>query len=216
MRDNLINREITEKTRSYLTINNLNNGLINSTLKINIIIAGLLFCLTSISQAGTLYIDDNLRVGVRSEHSSQSAPFKVINSGATVELIKKSGDYSYIRTSDGKKGWVRSRYLSKTPPAKLLLQELEVEHNKTQQELAQLQQKLKTTDSEKQQLSHSLEFLNKDIKILNNKLAELTPDKDNTLFFLATTFIAFLALAFTLGILWNKQQVAKKLGGHTL
>ena len=181
-----------------------------------IIFAGLLLSLTAISQAATLYVGDNLRVGVRSDHSSQTSPFKVITSGEKVEFLKNDGDYSYVRIADGKKGWVRSLYLSKTPPAKILLQEMEIEYKNTLQELKQLQLKLKTTDSEKQQLRHSLELLNKDIKILNSKLAELAPDKDNTLFFLATTFIAFLALAFTLGILWNKQQVAKKLGGHSL
>lgn len=188
----------------------------DASLKKEIIIAGLLFCMVSISQAATLYVGDNLRVGVRSEQNSQSAPFEVITSGAKVEFLKQEADYSYVRTPDGKKGWVRSLYLSKTPPAKILLQQLEQEHQITKQELERLQKKLKNTDSEKQQLSHSLEGLNKDIKILNSKLAELAPDKDNTLFFLATTFLAFLALAFTLGILWNKQQVAKKLGGHSL
>ena len=148
-----------------------------------IIFAGLLLSLTTFSQAATLYVGDNLRVGVRSEHSSQTSPFKVITSGEKVEFLKNDGDYSYVRIADGKKGWVRSLYLSKTPPAKVLLQEMEIEYKKTLQELKQLQQKLKTTDSEKQLLSHSLDRLNKDVKILNSKLAELTPDKDNTLFF---------------------------------
>jgi len=186
------------------------------SLKKKLIIAGLLFCLTTISQAATLYIGDNLRVGVRSDNNSQTPPFKVITSGTKVEFLKADGNYSYVRTSDGKKGWIRSIYLSKTPPAKILLQEMELAYNKTRQELEQLQQKLKNTDSEKQKLSHSLELLNKDIKMLNSKLAELAPNKNNTLTFLITTFLVLLVLAFTLGILWNKQQVAKKLGGHSL
>ncbi len=185
-------------------------------MKKKIIIAGLLFGLTTISQAATLYVGDNLRVGVRSENNSQTSPFKVITSGTQVEFLKDDGGYSYVRTSDGKKGWIRSIYLSKTPPARILLQEMELAYNKTRQELEQLQQKLKTTDSEKQKLSHSLELLNKDIKILNSKIAELSPDRNSTLIFLITTFLALLGLAFTLGILWNKQQVAKKLGGHSL
>lgn len=180
------------------------------------IIAALLFGLTNISQAATLYVSDNLRVGVRSENSNQSAPFEVITSGAKVELIKKEAGYSYIRTEKGNKGWVRTLYLSDTPPAKLLLPQLQQEHAKTQQELEQLRQKLKNTSSEKQQLSSNLESLNKDLKLLNSTLTELTSESNNTVLYLTTTFLALFALAFTLGILWHKQQVAKKLGGHSL
>ena len=166
-----------------------------------------MFCLwtSQAAQAETAYISDNLRVGVRLEPGTKMAPFIVLTTGEKLTVLENDGKYSLIRTNNGKEGWVRNIYLSETPPAKLLIEEIKADYKKAQDELAH-----------SQLLNQKIKLLNGEILNLQKKMAALSPEKNTTWIYMLIAGISLCGLAFILGILWDKHRVEKKLGGHTL
>lgn len=163
-----------------------------------------------------MYIGDNLRVGVRPEPGTNTAPTKVITSGTVIQILQKTPNYVRIRTEDGAEGWIRDDYVSDTPPARTRLNEIEKDHAKRQQELQRLQQELAAANTSKQVLNEKIELLNNEIDNLQQRIATLRPDNNKAWLYMIVATLSLCGLTFTLGILWNKQQVAKKLGGHSL
>ena len=155
--------------------------------------------------AETAYISDNLRVGVRIEPGTKTAPFTVLTTGEKLTILESKEGYSRIRSSKGKEGWVRNIYLSDTPPAKLLIGELRENYKKVQKELA-----------DQQFLTQKIKLLNEENSRLQKKMSILNTDDSNAWIFFLIAEISVGCLAFMLGILSNKHRVAKKLGGLTL
>ncbi len=163
-----------------------------------------------------MYIGDNLRVGVRPEPGTNTAPTQVITSGTLIQILQKTDGYVRIRTEDGADGWIREDYVSATAPARTRLNEIEKEHGKRQQELQKLQRELSMANTTKQALNEKIGLLNNEIDNLHQKIATLRPDNNKAWIYMIMATLSLCGLSFTLGILWNKQQVAKKLGGHSL
>lgn len=172
--------------------------------------------LSPISSADTAFVGDNLRIGVRPEPGTQTAPTAVISSGANLEILERKEDYSRIRTEDGTIGWVRDIYLSKEPPAKLIVEQLQEKYRQAQQSLLAVQEELAASNNTNLELSQKVQLLNNEIYDLHEKLAAIRPDSHKAWIYMVVAILSLCGLAFTLGILWNKQQVAKKLGGHSL
>lgn len=181
-------------------------------------IALVLFCLciSSVAAAETMYIGDNLRVGVRPEPGTASAPVKVITSGSVIKILQKSPNYLKIRTEDGVEGWIRDDYVSETPPARSRLQEIEKELGQKQLEQQKMRQELAASNQRSQVLQQQVDLLNGEIQNLHQKIASLRPDNSKAWLYIIIATLSLCGLTFILGILWNKQQVAKKLGGHSL
>ena len=155
--------------------------------------------------AETAYISDNLRVGVRLEPGTKSAPFTVLSTGDKLTILENKEGYSRIRSSKDKEGWVRNIYLTDTPPARLLIGELRENYNKVQKELA-----------DQQFLTQKIKLLNEENAVLQKKISVLDTEDSNLWIFFLIAEISVGCLAFMLGILSNKHRVAKKLGGLTL
>lgn len=181
-------------------------------------IALLLLCLwmSQAALAETAYVGDNLRVGIRSEPDTRTPPLAVISSGDKIEVLESTDKYSRVRTADNKEGWVRNIYLSSAPPAKLLIEVVRQDYKQAQQEILALQKELAGVNKENQDLSYKIKLLNEETFKLHQELGALHPDSKKSWIYMIIAAISLIGLAFTLGILWHKQQVAKKLGGHSL
>lgn len=163
-----------------------------------------------------MYIGDNLRVGVRPQPGNTAAPTAVITSGTVITILQKTPDYVRIRTEDGVEGWIRDDYISDMPPARLRLNQLEEENQQLKQKVQKLQYELDHNDEGKAALTQKIRMLNEEIFSLHQKVATLRPDSNKAWIYIIIATLSLCGLTFTLGILWNKQQVAKKLGGHSL
>lgn len=163
-----------------------------------------------------MYIGDNLRVGVRAEPGNTSAPFKVITSGTVINILQKTSGYVRIRTEDGTEGWIRDDYISETQPARARLDEIEKELTLKQQSQQKLQQELTTATNRSQALNQQIDLLNNEIKTLRQRYASTRPDNSKAWVYMIIATLSLCGLSFILGILWDKQQVAKKLGGHSI
>lgn len=174
-------------------------------------------CLAFASQTqAAVYVGDNLRIGIRTEPGNQTAPITVIDSGTKLDPLETNNKYTKIRTSTGIEGWVRSSYLSETPPAKILLREVEANYQAARQEMLSMQKKLAAANHNNQQLAHKVKLLDNELDELHQQLSTLKPNRFRNWILILAAAVTLSGLAFTLGIHWYKQQLAKKLGGQSL
>ena len=123
----------------------------------------------------SLYVSDTLEITMRSGKGTSYGITRMLRSGTQVEVLevdKKSG-YTHVRTKSGKKGWVLSRFLMKTPAARdrlaaaeKQLAELELENRKIETAMAALK-------DEKARLSKNLGSLDTESRKVSQELAEI-------------------------------------------
>lgn len=90
--------------------------------------AGLLLLMTAVRAMGaTAYVSDELVLGVYAEENSQGQRLATLHSGATLETISVSGEFTQVRLPDGTTGWVKSSYLTTKEPAVVRVKQLEEE-----------------------------------------------------------------------------------------
>lgn len=111
-------------------------------------------------RAETAYVSDELVLGVYSEQNQQGQRLTTLHSGASVETLGTSGDFTQVQLGDGTKGWVKSSYLTTREPATARVKKLEEELDRSRattpalaeaaarSEVERLQQELKTKQSE--------------------------------------------------------------------
>lgn len=112
----------------------------------------LLFTLTSRSgfAQSVMYITDQFEVTMRSGTSTSNSIIKVLKSGAAVNVLETdlATQYSLVESSDGKKGYVLSRFLDETPSARERLEALKLKSDRQKQAIDELTaeiEQLKTT-----------------------------------------------------------------------
>jgi hypothetical protein len=69
-----------------------------------------------LAQGDTQYVIEQLVVSVNAAADGSGDRVDQIKSGDRVEVLEKEGDQSRVRLSSGQEGWVRTSYLSSTPP----------------------------------------------------------------------------------------------------
>jgi uncharacterized protein YgiM (DUF1202 family) len=85
--------------------------------------------LLAVSQAwaDTAYVSDQLVLNVYTEQNQQGQRLATLHSGARVETLAQSGDFTQVRLADGTTGWVKSSYLTTDEPAAVRLKQLQEE-----------------------------------------------------------------------------------------
>ncbi|MBD3669667.1 MAG: TIGR04211 family SH3 domain-containing protein [Gammaproteobacteria bacterium] len=180
------------------------------------------FMLTGTSLAETVFVDDNLRVGVRPEPDNSYSPISVVVSGMVLEVLERKGNYMRIRTPSGVEGWVSSSYVTKKKPAQILLEEAREEEkalNERIEDLTARIEELSQSQTRLQQTIRKLETENAELKDQMNETIRLesllsggaTPWWQNLII-----LILLILGAFGGGVLWYKRHLAKKLGGLSI
>ena len=77
--------------------------------------------------AATAYVTDELILNVYSEQNQQGQRLATLHSGASVETLATSADYTQVRLGDGVTGWVKSSFLTTSVPATARVKQLEEE-----------------------------------------------------------------------------------------
>ncbi len=116
--------------------------------------------LTARAAAATAYVSDELVLGVYSEQNNQGQRLTTLHSGASVETVAVSGEFTQVRLSDGTTGWVKSAYLTSQEPAVVRVKALEEELDRSRattpalaeaaarSEVEQLKRELKAKEAE--------------------------------------------------------------------
>lgn len=79
------------------------------------------------AQAKTVYVSDELVITMR---TGKGPGFKIIDyleTGTPLEVLQEEDNYTKVRTSAGKEGWVLSRYVTAETPKDRVIERLEKE-----------------------------------------------------------------------------------------
>lgn len=87
----------------------------------------MLMALAASAGAGTAYVSDELVLGVYAQPDGQGQRLATLHSGANLETLGVSGEYTQVRLSDGTNGWVKTSYLTTREPATARLKQLQDE-----------------------------------------------------------------------------------------
>jgi SH3-like domain-containing protein len=79
------------------------------------------------SPTATAYVSDDLVLGVFADQSAHGARLATLHSGMSVEVLGTDGEFSQVRLSDDRTGWVKSSYLVTAEPAAARIKRLEEE-----------------------------------------------------------------------------------------
>jgi hypothetical protein len=111
-------------------------------------------------RAATAYVTDELILNVYSDQNQQGQRLATLHSGAPVETLATSADYTQVRLSDGVTGWVKTSFLTTNVPATVRVKQLEEELDRSRattpalaeaaarSELERLQHELSDTQSQ--------------------------------------------------------------------
>lgn len=106
------------------------------------------FALTLFStlvQARTVYVTDNVEVPLRASENDRSKIVKMLVNGAPLTVLNEyDSGYSYVQTNTGTEGFILTRYLSNEPISRVQLEAATSKLDALQEENKQLKAKLST------------------------------------------------------------------------
>jgi SH3-like domain-containing protein len=175
--------------------------------------------LASSGRAATAYVSDELVLNVYADQNQQGQRLATLHSGASVETLATSADFTQVRLSDGTTGWVKSSYLTTHEPAIVRVKQLEEELDRsraTTPELAEAAAK-----SEVQRLQRELEQKQSDLDAARTAHADSmppgrpAPPRSGTVGagIVACALLVALALGFWCGYVTLARRVRQKFGG---
>lgn len=80
------------------------------------------------ASAEQMFVTDKLVLNVHAEPDGESERIAVLETGDAVDAVEQLGNFTRIRLSDGREGWVAANDLTLEPPALVRLRALEKEH----------------------------------------------------------------------------------------
>ena len=139
--------------------------------------------------AETMYIADTIKITFRTGPGIDRKIVAMIKSGERVEVLKLEEpieEWSFVRLTNGKEGWVLSRFLTSKEPDRLALIKLKKKHTALKNQAVALVEENKIYKKENKKLNSELkknkEILNKiksSYEILKEESAEFLELKSN-------------------------------------
>jgi SH3 domain protein len=172
--------------------------------------------------AETLYVHDQLRVGVRAAPDSSGHSIAVVTTGDALTVLGEENNFAHIRTEQGVEGWVSKSYLSDELPARKQLASLQKEHEELQLAQAELQQQLTECLSQTEQQAGKLMQLEQDNSELQQQLGRYTRAATSGLleqyrwWLLLGALLTCFVGGLISGVRWKARQVARRIGGLKL
>jgi uncharacterized protein YgiM (DUF1202 family) len=77
------------------------------------------------ANAQTLYVDDQLQIGLHAKPTLSSPIIELLPSGTELQLIERNGALAKVRTSSDVEGWVDGNYISTALPARAQVKDME-------------------------------------------------------------------------------------------
>lgn len=183
---------------------------------IQILLMVLTLLVTEMAMARVVYVNDELRVGVRPEPDSRVASIDVVKTGMKLELLEERDSFVKIRTEKGVTGWIKGIYITDTPPAVIQLTGLTEKYNKAESKINELSDTIKVVQEANSNLNSRLDKLRDERDKLQLDLAKqqsrVTDSKIGWALWVLLG-IALLAGTFWAGYAWHRFNVMQRLGG---
>ena len=90
---------------------------------------GCLILIAGPVHAATMYVTDIVEITLRTGPSLDHKITAFLQSGQRLDIIQQNDQWSQVRTSGGRDGWVLNRYLVPEPTSKIKLESLEEKFN---------------------------------------------------------------------------------------
>jgi len=116
---------------------------------------------TSVAVAEQRWVTDEFEIMMRSGKGNRQSIVRQLKSGTRLEVVgvDKDAGYTQVRTGSGAEGWVLSRYLLRSPTARLRVPELE--------------QKLRESEAQRSRMDSELKELRGARRSLESEIGEL-------------------------------------------
>lgn len=95
--------------------------------------------LAPIAAAETLYVTDQVTVGLRADATPDAPVLATASTGAALDVLERIGSAVHVRDGNGNEGWVDAASLASQPPAAQQLRALRAELDRTRAQLANTQ-----------------------------------------------------------------------------
>ncbi len=121
------------------------------------------------------WVTDAFEITMRSGKGSRQAIIRMLRSGTELELLESDleAGYSLVRTAGGTEGWVLSRYLLKSPPARVTMPGVEVRLQASEDKRKELANELATLSKQHDQLKRQFDIVEASGQGLQKELAEV-------------------------------------------
>ena len=111
-----------------------------------------LLILSSVVQAETMYVSDQVEITLRTGQGIDHKIISMIKSGEPVEVVEPAGQWTKIRTQSGREGWVLTRFLKSEEPSRIALEQLREKHKTMMEQLAPSLEEIRVLKEENQRL----------------------------------------------------------------
>lgn len=94
---------------------------------IRIIFISMLCLLTNVAFAESVYVTDELKIGMHENATIDSPIMKLVPSGTELTVIEHNDDLVHVQEPEGVRGWINDKYVVANKPGKARISELEKE-----------------------------------------------------------------------------------------
>lgn len=128
-----------------------------------------LLAISSLAQAKTGYVTDNVEIPMRSSESERSKIIKMLPAGTTLNVLGDNTEngYTYVQTTNGTEGFILTRYISPEPISRVLLENA----TKKLETLQEENKALKVAQTSGQQLGQERDKLSAELAELQQTAA---------------------------------------------
>lgn len=119
--------------------------------------------------AETAYIVDSIKVALRSGPGNDQKSLGMAESGNPVEVLKSGEEWSLVRLGNGTEGFLLTRYLTATPPARFRLDQLQEKTKALTAQAASLLEENKRLKIENEELAAAVSAARKEVAALHGE-----------------------------------------------
>ena len=151
---------------------------------VKLLLAAAALCIApglALAQSNYRWISDQFEVTLRTGKSTRQSIIRVLASGTKVTVLEQDDEsgYTRVRTSDGREGWVLTRYLISSQTARLQLPQLQTRLRNSEETRRQLLARIRELEQERRDLQTQLgrtETSSRGLQQQLDKIRELSSD----------------------------------------
>ena len=189
------------------------------------LVIGFLLLLPLVATAETVYITDNLRLGLHQAEDTSDRAFRMLESGQELEILSRNRNYASVQLPDGTRGYVKAAYLVDEKPAKLIVAETAAERDALAAELEEAKQAfaapaatIQALKDESADLAQKLTTAQSEIEALEAENASIHGLKERykgslPLSWVGAAIAVCLIGGFLSGLWWIDHRSRKRHGG---
>lgn len=158
----------------------------NGVMRVGVTAMILVVLTAAAGMAQTKYVSEDFEITMRTGPGTDHKIIAMVPSGRELEVIEPGNDWSMVRLSNGREGWVLSRYLTSEMPSTVKLKRLETEYQSLQEQNQALKEKFSKVSADGSNLGIELRQTQQQLKSTESAYEALKRDSADFIKFKAT------------------------------